>query len=252
MNYKKIISSKFFLPLFILLIWFLADRFFLINRLFFPTFKDFFITLILNITDRSYYIDIGFTFLRTLTAFIISALLGTGIGLIMGYYDFIYKSWEFIIDFFRSVPATALIPLFLLIFGLSNAGIISLSIFSGTLIIIINSVYGVKHSSKLRILAVKLMHSSKLNLFSKVILPSALPHIFVGFRQAISITLIIVVVSEMMLGTSYGLGYKIIHYQLIYKIPQMYNYIFTVGVLGFTLNKVFVLIENRFIHWVGK
>jgi len=71
------------------------------------------------------------------------------------------------------------------------------------------------------------MKGSKIQLFRFVIIPDALPGIFVGFRTGISLALIVVVVSEMFLGTKQGLGQVIYNSSLLYETATMYAAIVT-------------------------
>jgi NitT/TauT family transport system permease protein len=88
--------------------------------------------------------------------------------------------------------------------------------------------------------------------FTKVILPETLPQVFVGLRTAVSIALILVVVTEMFIGTTLGLGYRIYNDQLMYKTSEMYALILLVGIIGYVLNQCFALAEKKLVHWGGK
>ena len=79
-----------------------------------------------------------------------------------------------------------------------------------------------------------------------------MPQIFSGFRVAISLSLIIVIVTEMFIGTEAGLGKRIIDAQLVYQTADMYAAILMTGVIGFILNKIMMLVENKVVHWKGK
>jgi len=56
----------------------------------------------------------------------------------------------------------------------------------------------------------------------------------------------------MFIGTNFGLGHRIIDAQLVYRISEMYATIFVTGILGFLINKGFILAEKRIVHWKGK
>jgi|SRR3989338_2705810 len=194
--------------------------------------------------------DFAFTFLRVITALAISTLIGIPIGLILGYFERAYKMLEFAIDFFRSIPAVALFPLFLLFFGIGDISKILLSVWATTFIIIVNSSYGVKHATKVHIKMAKVYSTSSRYLFKDIIFPGAMPHIFSGVRIGASISLILVVVTEMFMGSVNGLGHAIIDAQLKYEIPEMYAIIILTGIFGYLLNKVLLVIEKRKIHWI--
>lgn len=88
--------------------------------------------------------------------------------------------------------------------------------------------------------------------FVKIIFPEALPHISSGLRQSISFSLIIVVVIEMLVSTQYGLGRRVVDYHLTFEISSMYAVIILIGIIGYSINKVYVLLENKKVHWMGK
>jgi len=79
----------------------------------------------------------------------------------------------------------------------------------------------------------------------------ALPQIFIGLRTSLSFSVIVIVATEMFIG-NYGIGRRIYDAQLTYRVSEMYSYIIYAGLLGYSLNKGFVFIEKRFIHWSGK
>lgn len=170
----------------------------------------------------------------------------------MGYSDKIYSSFEFAVEFFRSIPATALFPLFLLFFGIDNQSKIAIVAWAASLILVINSMYGVHLGKELRIKAARTMKVKGFTLFQKIVFPEALPQIFSGMRIAISLSLIIVVVTEMFIGINFGLGHRIINAQLVFRTSEMYAAIMIAGILGYLINKIFIFFEKRIIHWAGK
>jgi NitT/TauT family transport system permease protein len=80
----------------------------------------------------------------------------------------------------------------------------------------------------------------------------SLPQTFIGLRSGISIALVIVIVAEMFIGTEQGLGKRIIDAQQILNVQDMYASILLTGLLGYSLNMLFLAVEKRLIHWSGK
>ncbi len=85
-----------------------------------------------------------------------------------------------------------------------------------------------------------------------VTLWESLPQTFVGLRSGVSLALVIVIVAEMFIGSTDGLGQRVINAQMIFDMPTMYAAIFAAGALGYGLNLMFLLIERSFVHWGGK
>src|SRR6266496_2352632 len=86
--------------------------------------------------------DLVQTLIRVLYAFALAAGIGVPIGILIGAKERVYRSVEFLIDFFRSTPSTAMFPLFMLIFGLGEEGKLALAAFAAFLIIVFNVAYG--------------------------------------------------------------------------------------------------------------
>ncbi len=240
------------IPLILLVIWWIFSNLKLVSPLFLPTPQSVFYEIFRLFSTGEILPDLAFTFYRAFLGFIFACLIGIPIGLLMGYSDKIYHSLEFVVEFFRSIPATALFPFFLLFFGIGDQSKIALAAWAAGLVLIINSMYGVRLGKELRIKSAKTMRITGFNLFKKIIFPEALPYIFSGMRIALSLSLVIVIITEMFIGTNFGLGNMIIEAQLVYRISEMYAGIIILGVLGFLINKFFIFTENKIVHWKGK
>lgn len=196
--------------------------------------------------------DLWATIYRTLYAFAIATVIGVPLGVMLGSSEGAYRSVEFLIDFFRSTPSSALIPLFLLIFGITDVNKIAIASFGAMLIVLFNSAYGVMNAKKTRVMAARIMGVSKWHVFKDVMLMESLAQTFVGLRSAVSMALVIVIVAEMFIGSENGLGHRIIDAQQVFNVKEMYASILVTGALGYVMNLLFLLIEKRLIHWSGK
>jgi len=189
---------------------------------------------------------------RTLWATLIAAVIAIPLGIILGSQERLYRSLEFVIDFFRSTPASAMFPLFLVLFGVGDTTKISVAAFGAALVILFNVAYGVMNARKTRLLAAKVMGASRPRVLFDVMLLESLPQTFVGLRNGVSLALVIIVVAEMFIGSQDGLGHSVFEAQQLFDMPRMYAAIFAAGALGYGLNLLFMLIERRFVHWSGK
>src|SRR5262245_10553030 len=196
--------------------------------------------------------DLVRTVQRTVWSILIAAVIGIPLGIVLGSSVRLYRSLEFVIDFFRSTPASAMFPLFLVLFGVGDETKISVAAFGAILVILFNVAYGVMNARKTRLLAAKVMGASRLRVLYDVMLMESLPQTFVGLRNGVSLALVIIVVAEMFIGSQDGLGHSVFEAQQLFDMPRMYAAIFAAGVLGYGLNLLFLLIERRFVHWSGK
>ena len=242
-----------FIGVFVLFgVWWLISVSGAVNPVLLPTPVATIGTLITGIFTGVMLPDLTATVLRTFSAFLIAGIVGVPVGVALGSSEKLYRSVEFLIDFFRSTPASALIPLFILFFGVSDFSKVVIAAFSAFLLIVFNSAYGVINAKQSRILAAKVMGANPWQVFKDVLLMESLPQTFIGLRSGISISLVIVIVAEMFIGTEQGLGKRIIDAQQILNVKDMYASILVTGILGYFLNMLFLLVEKRFIHWSGK
>ncbi len=196
--------------------------------------------------------DTWMTVRRTLLSFVLATLVAVPLGVVLGASERLYRSIEFVIDFFRSTPASVVFPLFLVLFGTGERTKIAVAAFGAALVILFNVAYGVMNARKQRLLAARVMGASPLRVMVDVTLWESLPQTFVGIRSGVSLALVIVIVAEMFIGSTDGLGQRVVNAQMIFDMPQMYAAIFAAGLLGYGMNLLFILIERRFVHWGGR
>jgi NitT/TauT family transport system permease protein len=239
-------------PLLLFVAWDLVVRSGYIKPILLPTPMDTLVTLVTGLAGGPLLTDFLVTVQRTLYAFLIAALAGVPLGVVLGSNERAYRSVEFLIDFFRSTPSSALIPLFLLIFGVSDINKVAIAAFGAFLLVVFNSAYGVINARKQRIMAAKVMGATRWQVFRDVLVWESLQPTFVGLRSAVSMALVIVIVAEMFIGSDNGLGHRIIDAQQVLNVKSMYAAILSAGVLGYALNVLFLYAERRIVHWSGR
>ncbi|MFM8625272.1 MAG: ABC transporter permease [Betaproteobacteria bacterium] len=239
-------------PVLLIILWDLVVRAGWIKAILLPPPADTLLTLVNGMMGKALLPHFLVTLERTLMAFGIATAIGMPLGIALGSNERAYRSVEFVIDFFRSTPSSALIPLFLLIFGISDVNKVAIAAFGAFLIVVFNCAYGVINARKQRVAAAKVMGASNWQIFKDVLFWESLQPAFVGLRSAISMTLVIVVVAEMFIGSESGLGHKIIDAQQVMNVKTMYAAIMAAGILGYALNVLFLAIERRIVHWSGR
>ena len=239
-------------PIALFIVWDFAVRFGFIKAILLPSPSATLVALVTGFAGGTLLLDFGVTFLRTLQAFTVAAVVGVPLGVLLGSNEKAYRSVEFLIDFFRSTPSSALIPLFLLIFGVSDINKVAIAAFGAFLIVIFNSAYGVINARKQRVMAARVMGASRWQIFKDVLIWESLQPTFVGLRSAVSMALVIVIVAEMFIGSDNGLGHRIIDAQQVLNVKSMYAAILSAGALGYALNILFLMAERRIVHWSGR
>jgi len=239
-------------PLLIFAVWWLAAAGQWISPKLLPDPISTIATLWGSLADGSIAADFFGTLNRTLISFAIAAAIGVPVGIVLGSDPRIYGALEFAIDFFRSTPATAMFPLFLLIFGTGEGSKIGVAAFSAWLVIVFNVAYGVINARPTRVLAARVMGASRLRIFRDVMFFESLPQTCIGLRLGVSYALVVIIVAEMFIGSANGMGRRIIDAQQVFDLRQMYASIIATGCLGYGLNAAFLALERRFVRWSGK
>ena len=196
--------------------------------------------------------DIVATLGRVASVILWAVALGLPLGILLGSSEWLYRHVEGSIDFFRSIPATAMFPLFMLVFGIGDASKVMAAVFAAFFVVVFNTAHGIVFARKGRLRMARFMGATTWQRFTKVILWESLPQTFVGLRNATSLALVVVIVTEMFIGTSVGLGRRIVDFQIVYAIADMYAIIIMVGLLGYALNRALQTLEHRFLFWSGK
>jgi ABC-type nitrate/sulfonate/bicarbonate transport system permease component len=192
--------------------------------------------------------DVGSSMRRFAAGYAIGASVGVAVGVSMGSSRRIRQALEPLVELLRATPAIALAPALIVILGVGDRMLIAVIAFGVVFPVLVNSMDGVRAASpELRETAL-LLRLGRAARTLRVDVPAALPSIFAGLRVAVSIGLVMVVVSEFV-GGGDGIGHYIRVEQSQFRIPELYAGILFIGLLGFVLNGVFVLIERRALFW---
>lgn len=239
-------------PVVLILIWIMISNLHIASSTLLPSLSATLKKLYEIIVTGTLFPNLSATIARTLVGFVLSVILGVPIGVYLGANPKVYKMFDGVIEFFGSLPGTAMFPLFLLAFGIGNGSKIAIAWFISFWIVLVNSAYGVLHGSKTRLRVAQSLKASNWQILYRVIFMDALPQIFIGLRVGLSLSLIAVVVSEMFIGSNTGLGQKIYDSYLTYEISYLYAWLIITGITGYFLNKLFISFERKAVHWVGR
>jgi NitT/TauT family transport system permease protein len=239
-------------PFIVIAIWFVVQQAHVASSTLLPSVQETFLKIVSLIYTGDVLKDFVPTLERTMIGLVLASCSGVGLGIFLGSQKKIYSMFEVLIDFFRSLPATAMFPLFLLAFGIGDGAKIAMAWFISFWIILVNTIYGVNQGSKVRLKVAQSFGATKNQILWKVVFMDALPQIVIGIRVGLSLSLIAVVVSEMFIGSNTGLGQKIYDSYLMYEISSLYAWLFVTGATGYILNLIFLKWEKKYIHWVGR
>lgn len=193
----------------------------------------------------------GQTLLRLVAGFTLGAVVGVGLGLLMGRFRWAEDLLVPIVSIGNPVPGLAYAPLFVLWFGLGDLPAILLVGFSASFPVAVNSWTGVKAVKEIWIRAAQSMGARERELFRKVVLPGALPYILTGLRLGLARAWRVLVAVEMLTSVRLGLGWLIFGSREFLNTDVMLAGIAVIGLVGLGLEKlVFERIERfTVVRW---
>ncbi len=235
----------------LLVVWWIVAIFRLIDPIVLPPPQGVGWALLGMLKTTEFPLDIGVTLGRVGVAIVLAGALGVPVGLYLGYRKTVYSTVEAPLHALRSIPASALFPLLLIVVGVGNAAIIVLAAYPSLLVVLVNSANGASLANKRRLYQADILGLSAVEKIREVLFFEALPNIFDGLRTAVSYALVLVIAVEMFIGVGdRGLGRRIYDYQVAYRIPEMYAAILIAGSLGVLLNWVLTRLERRLLVWL--
>ena len=239
MKLKMVSFKGFLIPLIGIFIWeALPFTGLLVNDILLPPFSDVLVTTVKNLYYGDLFFHIFFTLYRAMLGLLIASCLAIPMGLIIGYNKKIEKYTYLITEFLRPLPPIALVPFGILFLGLFDSMKITIIAFGCFWIILINSISGAKEIKKELIDMYKIYGNKNKKLLCEIVVMSSLAHILTGIKLSLSISLIISVAMDMLVGFN-GIGFYIIDSERAFKFSEMYSGLLTLALVGYLVNKIF-------------
>jgi NitT/TauT family transport system permease protein len=195
------------------------------------------------------YNDIFYTLGRILVSLGISIAIGIPLGIALGYYAQLYQLFNQSLDFFRSVPPIVFYPLLLISLGPGESSRIATAILASSVMIVLIVSTGLIQQERLRTDYFKALGTKKVHLFKDIVWHEALPGIMTSLRAAASWTVIIIIVTEMLVGPRSGLGARVQSVQTFSNIPDLFFTIIIIGLIGVGLNYLFEWLNRKVVFW---
>jgi ABC-type nitrate/sulfonate/bicarbonate transport system permease component len=214
----------------------------------FPPVTDMLSTLWEQLATSDLWSAIGNTLQGWALGLLISGGLAIPIGIVIGSSRLLYRSVRVIIEFLRPIPSVALIPLAILIYGTGLQSKVFLATFACFWVLLVQTLYGVQDVDPVATDTARSFGFSRRERLFRVTLPSAIPYIATGVRLASTVSLILCVTAELVIGSA-GLGRSINIARSGGNVELMYALIIVTGMLGWFLNGLFTRAERRVLHW---
>jgi sulfonate transport system permease protein len=219
-----------------------------ISPVFFPPPSRAVSELVSRFADGAALPSIQSTCLRMLFGWLCASLLGVVLGAAIGSSRVARDYLEPTLEFVRPLPASAIIPVAILFFGLTNQMSVAVIAFGAIWPVLLSSVYGFS-SIQGRLQEVSaVLGLSRIDFLRKIAIPSATPDILSGVRVSLAISLILAVVTEMQASLP-GIGRDIFMAQRSFRSADLYAGLILLGLIGFIINYALVAFERRALRW---
>ncbi|GAA2902630.1 ABC transporter permease [Actinoplanes cyaneus] len=185
---------------------------------------------------------------RVLAGFLLGVLAAVPVGFLMGWYPPVRALIEPWIQFFRTIPPLALIPLAIVLMGIEETPKIFVIFLASFLSCVIATLQGVVSVDRTLINAARVLGARDHTIFARVVIPASSPFILVGMRIGLGSSWATLVAAEL-IAAQQGLGYRMQSAQLYYDLPTIFVGLISIGVLGLIMDRLLLLAERRLTSW---
>ncbi len=190
----------------------------------------------------------GSSLYRMAIGFAIGAAAALLVGLLMATVPLVHRALEPLVELLRPIPIPAVVPPLILLLGIDDKLKIFIVAFSTFFPVLVNTVQGVRAIDPVALAVARTFRHSRWRTLMRVVLPASLPYVMAGLRISLALALIVTVVAEMIAGSA-GIGYYIITMQYAMRAADMYAAVFLLAAIGYALNRAFLAVERRLLHW---
>lgn len=185
---------------------------------------------------------------RALSGFILGSVLGILLGLMMGWSKFVEDVADVPFQVLRAVPKTALVPLFIVWFGIGEFPKVLLILLTPFVMCTINTMVGVRSVDITMVRAARSLGAHDRQILREVVIPSASPMIFAALRLSAVVSLVLLLIAEMVAAEK-GLGVYIMETQRLFYIDKTFAGIVTITIFGYSVDWIIRKIETRALQW---
>ena len=185
---------------------------------------------------------------RVFLGYALGVVVAVPVGFLMGWYPSVRGVVEPYIQFFRTIPPLALIPLTVVLLGIGEVPKIAVIYLASFMACVVSSFQGVVDVDRTLINAARVLGASDRVIFTKVVIPASTPFILVGMRIGLGASWATVVAAEL-IGAQEGLGYQMQKASTWFEMDTIFVSLITIGVLGLLMDRLLLLAERRLTGW---
>lgn len=229
-------------------LWWAASQGGWISRVFLPTPEATFASLREGLEGGELAQFTRATAWRMVEGWLLASLIGVALGALIGVSRRAREYLQPTLEFVRPLPASALLPLAISIFGLSPNMVLVVVAFGAMWPVLLGTIHGLAAVEPRLLEVSRCLQLSRLDFILKIGLPNALPDILAGMRLSLTVALIVAVVGEM-IASQPGLGQAILLAARAFRASELFAGIVLLGLIGLASNALLGLAERRLLRW---
>jgi NitT/TauT family transport system permease protein len=188
---------------------------------------------------------------RVFTGFALGIAVAIPVGFLMGWYRLARAIIEPYVQFFRTIPPLAIIPLAIVTLGIEETPKIFVIFLASFLSSVVATYQGVVNVDRTLINAARVLGAGDFTIFRRVIIPASLPYIMVGVRIGLGSSWATVVAAELIAAQS-GLGFRMQQAQLYYDLATIFVSLIAIGLLGLVMDRIVMTFDSVLTSWQEK
>jgi ABC-type nitrate/sulfonate/bicarbonate transport system permease component len=185
---------------------------------------------------------------RAAAGYLLGSALGLTVGVLIGYQRALDPWVRPVLEFFRALPAPLAVSLGLLLLGFSTSTRVAVIAFECFWPVVVNADDGARRVDRQLLDTARVAQLPRWRLLLRVVMPASLPQAVAGLRFAVSIALVMMVISEL-IGASSGLGYFISNAESNFAYADLWAAVVVLGIIGWLAMSLFSLAERRILFW---
>ena len=248
MDRSKSLLGSAMLLLGIIFAWWAVSTAGWVSRVFLPSPQATWASLIEGLKDGELMAFTWATVSRMVLGWLLASMLGVALGALIGLSVTVRAYLQPTLEFIRPLPASALLPLAISMFGLSPAMVLSVVAFGAMWPVLLATVHGFASVPAQLQEVSRCLQLSRPAYAVKIGLPNATPDIFAGMRLSLTVSLIVSVVGEM-IASQPGLGQAILLAARSFRASELFAGIVLLGLIGFVSSALLAVFEKRFLKW---
>jgi ABC-type nitrate/sulfonate/bicarbonate transport system permease component len=226
-----------------LILWHLTSTF-LVNPFLIPPPLVVFHTAVTMLMSGEILADVSISMQRVLIGFVCGSIVAIVLGVLLGRIRLLHELFDPIIELLRYLSPTAMIPIAVIWFGIGEMSKYFLIFWGTFFIVLINTVAGVWRAPIGRQRAAQCLGANQLQIFTLVVIPSAVPYIVTGMRIAMASSFMSIIPAEILAADS-GIGYLLQKSSMLLQTNRIFVALLTICILGFLTDRVFRILVDR-------